>query len=97
MAKFWTIPVEVEAIQWNGSQDDDAVAAFAGHWFSPGVPQSITTFTISVRVSPGDWIVRQPNGEYLPFDSAGFAATYQPQSPPHNPMIGFDPDSFPLK
>lgn len=70
-------PVVVEAMQWNGPADDATLARFAGHWASIGAEVYITTLEGSMRVMPGDWIIKGVKGEYYPCKNDIFQATYE--------------------
>lgn len=77
--KFRKKPVVIEAMQWNGSADDYALRAFAGHWVSiVGDSVIITTLEGHVKVSPGDYVIRGIKGEFYPCKPDIFAATYEP-------------------
>jgi hypothetical protein len=77
-------PVEVEAIQFTGS-NCIAVLAFMGdreavynldiHTTDNPV---IHTLEGQLTASPGDWVIRGINGEYYPCKPDIFAATYEP-------------------
>lgn len=78
MAFYRKRPVEVEAIQWNGIEDNAKLQAFAGHWvnfYFPNVP-IITTSEGSMTVAPGDWVIRGTHGEYYPCKPDVFATVY---------------------
>ncbi len=78
MAKYRKKPVVIEAVQWNGPQDDAALERFAGHWASIGAEVYITTLEGAMRVSPGDFVIRGVRGEFYPCKPEIFAATYDP-------------------
>lgn len=80
--KFRKKPVEIEAVQWNGLEDNPKLQAFAGHWvdlYWPNKP-AITTQEGAMTVSPGDWVIRGIKGEYYPCKPDIFAASYDPVS-----------------
>lgn len=71
-------PLSIQAMQWNGPADDAELEAFAGHWVSLGISPYITTSEGSMRVSPGDWVIRGIKGEFYPCKPDVFEATYEP-------------------
>lgn len=87
-------PVEVSAIQWTGSNDDEA-GAFAGdvpgttmRAFKPSPradPRCAMLWTAPGRyrqVEPGDWILRLPGGSLGVAHPEEFAAAYEPAGEP---------------
>lgn len=78
MTKFRKKPVVIEAVQRNGPADAAALARFAGHWASIGAEVYVTTPEGSMRVSPGDWVIKGVKGEFYPRKPDIFAATYEP-------------------
>jgi len=90
MPKFRKKPVEIEAIRWEGG-DDDCLNAFCGpHWSRAGAvgetgPQDEENVVVFnplekqwLNVPVGFWIIRGVKGELYPCDPAVFAATYEP-------------------
>lgn len=83
--KFRKKPVVIDAVQWNGPQDLDAIVSFIHE-----TPQHRCRFSLreggffvetmegEMRASPGDWIIRGVKGEYYPCKPDIFAATYEP-------------------
>lgn len=75
--KFRKKPVVIEANQFTGHPCDDPV----GVWRRPedDSPYVVTIHDQRVYLSPGDWIVPEPDGvHYYPVKSDIFAATYEP-------------------
>lgn len=77
VSKFRKKPAVIEAMQWNGPPDDAALEKFAGHFASIGAEVYITTLEGSMRVSPGDWVIRGVKGEFYPCKPDIFEATYE--------------------
>lgn len=82
--KFRKKPVTIEAIRWNGPEDDLTFSAFVPHnlWCrnSEGQPciktlESGNGFHI---VSNGDYVIKGVKGEFYPCKPDIFAATYEP-------------------
>ena len=81
MSKFRKKPVVIEAVQWRGERDCEAVFAFLG-WDHPTDETAhdeihIPTLEGTMTASPGDWIIRGVQGEYYPCKPDIFAATYE--------------------
>lgn len=89
--KYRKKPVEVEAIQWDGTDSGayDVMAwidpAVKCHHFPPGTWSSehpdaayitIATLEGDILASPGDYVIRGVQGEYYPCKPDIFAATY---------------------
>jgi hypothetical protein len=88
MPKFRRKPVEVEAVQWTGTNADE-VLKFAFGWASvrdesyQRLSSSeralvIETLEGAMRVAPGDWIIKGVKGEFYPCKPDILAATYEP-------------------
>ena len=71
-------PVEVEAIQWNGhnNQDIEDFAQTAITVYGEG-SLSIETLEGTMRALPGDWIIKGVNGEFYPCKPDIFDKTYE--------------------
>lgn len=87
MPKFRKKPVEVEAVQWDGTDTVlDLIERWAGAAPGPedvGVAVSmgdlfVGTLEGEMRASPGDWIIRGVAGEIYPCKPDIFAKTYEP-------------------
>lgn len=87
--KYRKLPVEIEAMKWDGDNEVD-VQAFAGHHQFHGVDRDdrgddpeITASVFDVLhatwmgVKTGQWVIRGIKGEFYPCDDAVFAATYE--------------------
>jgi hypothetical protein len=86
MPAFRKIPVQVEALQWTGSNIDE-LSEFTNAQFStlPQEERAVPEITAEVYdklhvtwigVKTGDWIIRGIEGEFYPCDEKVFAATY---------------------
>ena len=72
--KFRKKPVVIDAIQWNGAQDDKAVGDF--------IPGNLYCFSSdyhqgTMRVEHGDWIIKGVKGEFYPCKPDIFEAHYE--------------------
>lgn len=76
--KFRKKPVVIEAVQWNGPEDDPALKSFAGMWVNLIEPRCITTPEGSMKITHGDWIIKGIKGEFYPCKPDIFEATYEP-------------------
>lgn len=76
--KFRKKPAVIDAIKWNGPADDAELERFAGHWASIGAEVYITTLEGSMRVSPGDYVVRGIKGEFYPVKPDIFEELHEP-------------------
>lgn len=79
-------PVQVSAIQWDGSEEsareikawaDSHDAQPLGGWVKD-VSLFIRTLEGLMCAEPGDWIIRGVAGEFYPCKPAIFDATYEP-------------------
>ena len=89
MARYRTVPVEVDAVQWFKHGDHEAVemypASMSGNCWGCDLPLCSHGFIPDgedimggYAVCPGDWIVTEANGDEFPCTQARFAATYVP-------------------
>ncbi len=80
MAKFRKKPVEIEAVQFTGHNDDE-IASFVGENGSDprefGPSWYIYTLEGVMRAEVGDWIIRGVKGEFYPCKPDIFEATYE--------------------
>ena len=81
MPLFVRRPQPVEARRFDGVQDP-TLATWLGEWFDDWLPKT-RELRLHVGLKPvtlkaGDWIVRMPNGSFIPFSADLFAATYEP-------------------
>ncbi len=80
--RFTKKPITIEAMQWNGLEDDNALSEFMGGWTwchnSEGQPciQTLESSRGFHVVSAGDWIIKGIKGEFYPCKPDIFAATY---------------------
>ena len=81
--RFRKRPVEIEAIQWDGT-DCYELVAFVGESLgriSPGgtgAYAQILTLEGAVYAAAGDWIIRGVKGEFYPCKPDIFELTYEP-------------------
>jgi hypothetical protein len=88
MPMFKKKPVEIEAVQYDGTAASLAeILHFAHRDLSPAAQRVVwhDGYCIYVRTlegdmtaSPGDWIIRGVKGEFYPCKPDIFAATYEP-------------------
>jgi hypothetical protein len=82
--RFRKKPVEVEAVQWNGPEDDHAISQFLGSWSwsrnSAGEPciKTLESGDGQHTVSAGDWIIKGVQGEFYACKPDIFDETYEP-------------------
>ena len=78
MAKFKKKPVVIEAVQWDGSNNEECLT-----WI--GIENvdnklnypNIKTLEGTMAVSVGDWIIKGVNGEFYPCRPDIFEKTYE--------------------
>jgi hypothetical protein len=92
--KFRKKPVEIEAVQWTGSNEDE-IRGFVGEAVSfqdaiafdeyidgtPGTRALIRTLEGTMSAEAGDWIIRGVKGEFYPCKPDIFEATYDSTDP----------------
>lgn len=75
--RFKTKPIIVEAIQWDG-KDDNLIRNFIKR---PYIKQGSTIIIHSNKgdmiTNLTDWIVKDPNGEYMIYDENTFEELYE--------------------
>ena len=92
--RFRKKPVEIEAIQWDGTEvcletilpwidfdalPDDGVHVGKGVGYVPALGTlDIPTLEGTMTASPGDWIIRGVKGEFYPCKPDIFEMTYEP-------------------
>ena len=84
MPKYRKKPVEIEAIQWTGTNTDE-ILAFCFTKADVRAPIGDTTTRIIIistlegemRADPKDWIIRGIKDEFYPCKPDIFAATYE--------------------
>jgi hypothetical protein len=77
--KYRKKPVEIEAVQWTGSNKNE-VKSFMngqGEWLTNGYI-GIPTLEGTMIAAPGDYIIKGVCGEYYPCKSDIFQLTYEP-------------------
>lgn len=89
MPRYRSKPVEVEALQWTGDNEDE-LRAFVGDLFEAVAPEDRgddpdqTAAVLDTRhgawrcVYVGQWIVKGVKGEVYPVADDVFAETYEP-------------------
>ena len=80
MAKYRKKPVVIEAIEFTGDNADE-VGRFAGlDAFIAGREKALNIKTLegSLKVSPGDYVIRGVSGEHYPCKPDIFWQTYEP-------------------
>ena len=78
MGRYRKKPVEIEAVQWSGS-NWHSIRDFAGHaWvYTKGSELYVKTVEGDLHASPEDWIIKGVKGEFYPCKPDIFAATYE--------------------
>jgi len=82
--RFRRKPVEVDAMQWDGTHASArAIREAFGNDVKP-VPfkthcalACVTSNGSFIPMEPGDWIVREGNGSLIPMDAKAFADAYE--------------------
>jgi hypothetical protein len=82
MGRFRKKPVEIEAIQFNGSNHFQCLDFCGGMACAHGIHPTknvliISTLEGDMTASPGDWIIRGVKGELYPCKPDIFEATYE--------------------
>jgi hypothetical protein len=77
MPKFRKKPVEIEAIQFNGANQDEVVAFTDYQAFAADCEMFIDTLEGTMEAAEGDWIIRGIKGEFYPCKPDIFEATYE--------------------
>jgi hypothetical protein len=77
--KYRKKPVVIEAIQFLGDENVNAVAKFVGDPDEYGKADfyDIETLEGTMTARPGDWIIRGVQGEFYPCKPDIFEATYE--------------------
>ena len=78
MPKFRKKPVEIEAVQWTGTNAPE-VLDFIGTTGRMSADGSLFIDTLegTMRAYSGDWIIRGVKGEFYPCKPEIFTATYE--------------------
>ena len=77
MTKYIRIPVEVEAVQWTGSNLDEVKAMWPDVYSEVLCMRQLTVGENRVMVLPGKWAVEVSPGRVWDFSDAEFRATYR--------------------
>lgn len=85
MPRFRKLPIEIEAMQWDGStQSADDIEAWSDHMtacraLGTPVMLRLMVFTLEGEMwaMPGDWIIKGVHGEFYPCKPDIFAKTYE--------------------
>lgn len=75
--KYRKKPVVIEAVQWNGSNQNE-LSSFMGVVGTCDNKVEIHTLEGMLTASIGDWIIKGIKGEFYPCKPDIFAATYEP-------------------
>jgi hypothetical protein len=79
MARYRKKPVEIDAVQWTGENEEE-LAEFLGqsllHWL-PDQRIRVGTLEGGHDASLGDWLIRGVQGEHYPCKPDIFDATYE--------------------
>jgi len=89
MAKFRKKPLVITAEQYTGSGPDPAGVFRRPEFRRPedNTPYVVTIHDQRCYLSPGDWVVPEPDGvHYYPIKPDIFAATYEPAGPDIHPV-----------
>lgn len=79
MAKFKKKPVEIEAIQWDGTENSShEILRFCdtATWHVLGNIMMIDTLEGTLQVSVNDWVIKGVKGEFYPCKPDIFKLTY---------------------
>jgi hypothetical protein len=80
MPRFRKKPVEIEAIQFTGRNDEEVLAFVGENAFDPNSDRPtivIRTLEGDMTAEVGDWVIRGVQGEFYPCKPDIFAATYE--------------------
>jgi hypothetical protein len=78
--KFRKKPVEIEAIQFTGNNDDEVLAFVGKDAYDPISNRPtivIRTLEGNMTTEVGDWVIRGVKGEHYPCKPDIFEATYE--------------------
>lgn len=79
--RFRKLPVEVEAVQFDGRNDDEVIKFMAGNESLPYRYKNwlmIPTREGVMAAAPLDWIIKGIRGEFYPCKPDIFERTYEP-------------------
>jgi hypothetical protein len=74
--KFRKKPVVIDAVQWNGDNEEEMIL-FMGKVVRHNRDLIIATPEGDHRASPGDWIIKGVKGEFYPCKPDIFEQTYE--------------------
>ena len=79
MSKYQKKPVVIEAIQWNGNNEEDILDFCKGKSTFTADDKEIVINTLegTMHASKGDFIIKGVHGEYYPCKPDIFAETYE--------------------
>ena len=81
MAHYRKRPIQVDAVQWTGSNLDEIRDLTEGsHQVSKDSASSflfVNTLEGAMRCAIGDWLIRDDHGNFYPCWDKGFQATYE--------------------
>lgn len=80
MARFRKKPVEIEAVQWTGSNADEVFGFCNGKisWGAIIGTLDIRTLEGIMTANENDWIIKGIHGEFYPCKPDIFEKTYEP-------------------
>lgn len=81
MKRYRKKPLVIDAVQWNGRDDNARLRDFAGaavRFYPTQQEPEIPTPEGDMFVSRGDWVIKGVKGEFYPCKPDVFAATYEP-------------------
>jgi hypothetical protein len=76
--KYRKKPIEIEAVQWTGSNADEIEEFIGQVWKAAPDRIRINTPEGTMVATPGDWIIRGVAGELYPCKPDIFEQTYEP-------------------
>jgi hypothetical protein len=105
MPRFRKRPVEVEAVQWTGDNEDELLAFTGGEFEkdpTPGDPDDGGVYNRHedghgdtwAGVSPGDWLAKGPDGPFFSIASDVLAETYEPVEALQEDLRRFTAETF---
>jgi hypothetical protein len=76
--KFRKKPVEIEAVQWKGTNYHEVISFIGAETPVPNADQIIQIQTLEgvMTAQKGDWIIKGVHGEFYPCKPAIFEKTY---------------------
>ena len=77
MAKYRKIPVEIEAVQWNGNNYGDIVDFTDNNVYKYNGCLFVKTLEGTLNANVGDYIIKGIKGEFYPCKPDIFKKTYE--------------------